>query len=105
VGCWSEGGCWKWERDGGTPHCAAHGGGRRCQHAGCPKSAATGGRFHYKAHGGGMRCQHVGRSKAARSARFVRGAHSRSPTVGGSVTHWGVVCCFILFAGLIRSLN
>jgi hypothetical protein len=71
-----------------TEHCAAHGGGRRCQHEGCPKPAATGGTLHCQAHGGGRRCQQEGCSKAvARGpgstlcARSVCGPHSRSPTV------------------------
>jgi hypothetical protein len=49
---------------GDTEHCAAHGGGRRCQHLGCPKAAATGGTRHCVAHGGGRRCQKEGCCKA-----------------------------------------
>ena len=50
-------GCPKAAASGGTPHCKAHGGGRRCQHLGCSKPAATGGTPHCKAHGGGKRCE------------------------------------------------
>ena len=86
-------GCTKWIQGGGTPHCvahgggkrcqeegclksarcdtgacAAHGGGRRCQHLGCPKGAASGGTQHCQAHGGGKRCQKQGCSKAVAQA-------------------------------------
>jgi hypothetical protein len=82
-------GCTKSAQDGGTPHCKAHGegkrchqvgcaksalrrheaciahgGGRRCHHEGCCKAAATGGTQN-KAHGGGRRCQHEGCCKSA----------------------------------------
>jgi hypothetical protein len=72
---------------GDTGHCVTHGGGRRCQHVGCTKAAKAGGTPHCTAHGGGRRCQHAGCTKsvleipAARSARYVCGAHSLSPTV------------------------
>jgi hypothetical protein len=32
-------GCTKAAASGGTPHCVAHGGGKRCLHEGCSKSA------------------------------------------------------------------
>jgi hypothetical protein len=34
--------CSKGATGGGTPHCVAHGGGRRCKHAGCTKAVAKG---------------------------------------------------------------
>jgi Rieske Fe-S protein len=40
----------------------------RCQHAGCPKAAATGGTPHCIAHGGGKRCQQEGCFKAVAKA-------------------------------------
>ena len=49
---------------GGTPHCTAHGGGKRCQEEGCCKSA-RGDTGACTAHGGGRRCQHEGCPKAA----------------------------------------
>jgi hypothetical protein len=49
-------GCSKWTVSGGTPHCKAHGGGKRCQTADCTKSAQPG-TPHCVAHGGGKRCQ------------------------------------------------
>ena len=55
-------GCSKWAQSGGTPHCKAHGGGKRCQHEGCCKSA-IGDTEHCKAHGGGRRCQQDGCTK------------------------------------------
>jgi hypothetical protein len=36
-------GCTKRVQGGGTPHCIAHGGGKRCQEASCSKSAQAGG--------------------------------------------------------------
>jgi hypothetical protein len=45
-------GCSKAAATGGTQHCVAHGGGKRCQHAGCSKSA-RGDTEHCIAHGGG----------------------------------------------------
>ena len=33
-------GCTNQARSGGTPHCIAHGGGRRCQQEGCSKAVA-----------------------------------------------------------------
>ncbi len=51
---------------GGTQHCKAHGGGKRCQQEGCTKSAQSSTSY-CKAHGGGRRCQHVGCPKAATS--------------------------------------
>ena len=48
-----------------TPHCAAHGGGRRCQTVDCSKSA-QGDTGHCKGHGGGRRCQTVDCLKSAR---------------------------------------
>jgi hypothetical protein len=51
-----------------TPHCKAHGGGRRCQHEGCSKGAATGGTPHCIAHGGGRRCEREGCSKSVARA-------------------------------------
>jgi hypothetical protein len=56
--------CIKSAVSGGTPHCKAHGGGKRCQHEGCDKSA-QGSTQHCSAHGGGRRCKHDGCSKAA----------------------------------------
>jgi hypothetical protein len=54
-------GCTKQAVGGGTPHCSAHGGGKRCQEESCLKSAAPeGGTGYCKAHGGGRRCQHEG---------------------------------------------
>jgi hypothetical protein len=50
---------------GGTPHCIAHGGGKRCQHADCLKSA-EGATVYCKAHGGVKRCQEEGCFKSAR---------------------------------------
>jgi hypothetical protein len=58
-------GCSKGAR-GDTEHCKAHGGGRRCQKEGCLKSAEGGGTPHCSAHGGDRRCQHEGCSKSAR---------------------------------------
>jgi hypothetical protein len=58
---------------GGTPHCIAHGGDRRCQHEGCSKSAVAGGTPHCIAHGGGRRCQHQRCSKSAGTARRTAG--------------------------------
>jgi hypothetical protein len=55
--------CFKASR-GDTGHCSAHGGGRRCQEEGCLKGA-EGGTLHCKAHGGGRRCQTVDCSKSA----------------------------------------
>jgi hypothetical protein len=56
---------------GGTPHCIAHGVGKR-QHEGCPKAAAGGGTQNCQAHGGGKRCQQEGCSKpVARSPGSV----------------------------------
>ena len=49
-------GCTKQAASGGTPHCKAHGGGKRCQHEGCSKAARPG-TPHCAAHGGGKRCQ------------------------------------------------
>jgi hypothetical protein len=93
-------GCSKWAKTGGTPHClahgggkrcqhegclksalgdtqycSAHGGGRRCQHEGCSKAAQTGGTPHCRAHGGGRRCQHEGCSKAAEGGTLHCSAH------------------------------
>jgi hypothetical protein len=45
--------CSKWAQSGGTPHCVAHGGGKRCQEEDCTKSAVAGGTKHCVAHGGG----------------------------------------------------
>jgi hypothetical protein len=47
-----------------TPHCIAHGGGRRCQHEGFSKYA-LGDTEHCRVHGGGRRCQHEGCVKGA----------------------------------------
>jgi hypothetical protein len=58
-------GCTKAAARSGTPHCQAHGGGKRCQHDGCTKWAHGGGTPHCSAHGGGKRCQHDGCSKGA----------------------------------------
>jgi hypothetical protein len=57
-------GCSKGIQAGGTPHCIAHGGGKRCQHEGCTKSA-IGDTEHCVAHGGGKRCQEEGCIKSA----------------------------------------
>ena len=35
-------GCTKQAVSGGTPHCVAHGGGKRCKEEDCTKSAAGG---------------------------------------------------------------
>jgi hypothetical protein len=44
-------GCTKQAVGGGTPHCKAHGGGKRCQEESCTKSAAPeGGTGYCKAH-------------------------------------------------------
>jgi len=59
-------GCTKGARPGGTPHCKAHGGGRRCKDEDCTKSAFDRTGF-CRGHGGGRRCQHVGCLKAASS--------------------------------------
>jgi hypothetical protein len=60
-------GCTKSAQGGGTPHCKAHGGGKRCQHEGCPKSAVTGGTPHCIAHARGQtvprRGLHQGRAR------------------------------------------
>jgi hypothetical protein len=50
---------------GGTPHCKAHGGGKRCQEADCTKGA-EGDTGHCSAHGGGKRCQEADCTKGAR---------------------------------------
>jgi hypothetical protein len=52
---------------GDTGACVAHGGGRRCQEAGCLKAAASGGTPHCEAQGGGKRCQELGCTKATRA--------------------------------------
>jgi hypothetical protein len=57
-------GCSKASVSGGTPHCKAHGGGKRCQEEGCTKSA-QGDTGHCVSHGGGKRCQEEGCFKAA----------------------------------------
>ena len=49
---------------GGTEHCIAHGGGRRCQNPGCT-TAAQGGTPLCIAHGGGRRCHTEGCAKSA----------------------------------------
>jgi hypothetical protein len=61
-------GCAKAAATGGTQHCVAHGGGRRCQQEGCTKGAATGGTPHCQAHGGGKRCQKEGCTKHVANA-------------------------------------
>jgi hypothetical protein len=75
-------GCTKSSR-GDTEHCVLHGGGRRCQKKGCPKAAATGGTPHCTVHGGGRRCQHEGYfksvAKAVCTARYV--SNASSPTM------------------------
>jgi hypothetical protein len=63
-------GCTKSAR-GDTEHCKAHGGGRRCQHDGCLTAAATGGTPICKAHGGGKRCQHAGCTKSLEATRRI----------------------------------
>ena len=68
-------GCAKQVQSGGTPHCKAHGGGRRCQHEGCLKSAAWGGTPPCKAHGGGRRCQEEDCTKSALGLTDFCGAH------------------------------
>ena len=60
-------GCTKRAESGGTPHCKAHGGGRRCQEEGCTKSA-RGSTQRCKAHGGGKRCRQDGCSKPVAQA-------------------------------------
>ena len=57
--------CDKGAVSGGTPHCSAHGGGKRCQMEGCNKGAVSGGTPHCTAHGGGRRCETEGCDKAA----------------------------------------
>jgi hypothetical protein len=43
-------GCTKGIQAVGTPHCKAHGGGKRCQEESCIKAAATGGTPHCISH-------------------------------------------------------
>jgi hypothetical protein len=64
----TEEGCCKWVQGGGTPHCRAHGGGKRCQEEGCPNGAEGDTNF-CKAHGGGRRCQHEGCITAAQGGK------------------------------------
>jgi hypothetical protein len=57
-------GCTKQAKCGGTPHCRAHGGGKRCKEENCTKSA-IGDTGYCIGHGGGRRCQLEGCTKAA----------------------------------------
>jgi hypothetical protein len=61
-------GCPKPAATGGTPHCAVHGGGSRCQTEGCSKQARSRGAPHCIVHGGGKRCKTQGCCKAVAPA-------------------------------------
>jgi hypothetical protein len=58
--------CKKSKAPGGTQHCVGHGGGKPCQRANC-RTAAIPGTSHCKAHGGGRRCFTDGCSKSAQA--------------------------------------
>jgi hypothetical protein len=89
-------GCPKAAASGGTPHCKAHGGGRRCQHEGCSNSAV--GAQYCKAHGGGKR--RAAPSPLSKTARIIA---RRTEGAGGAST-WAAPRQLLEVAHLTASL-
>jgi hypothetical protein len=69
-----EGGCSKQAVSGGTPHCIAHGGGKRCQHTGCTKSAIRNIASHMAGAGAARTRAAPRQLKAAHTAAWRMGA-------------------------------